>query len=238
MLHFPSNQVVTGLVIFLLNISNTWAASFTVSPVIAQLTEQQAITSFTIKNQAATPTAIELQLFRWQQIDGEERLTPAPELLVTPTIFKVPGNASQIIRVGMRQPISTELEQAYRLILKEIPGLPKPGFQGLNVLLRISIPIFVSKNIGAPTLNWRASTGDDDKLILDIDNTGSGHTKLLHISLQADSQTTPLNIKRQVYLLAGDHLRLATDLSVKPGMELQLVANTSKGQVKTRLRVE
>lgn len=238
MLHLPSNQVVTGLVIFFLGFSNAWAASFSVSPVIAHLTEEQTITSFTIKNQAATQTAIELQLFRWQQIDGEERLTPAPELLVTPTIFKVPGNASQIIRVGMRQPITTEQEQAYRLILKEIPSLPKPGFQGLNVLLRISIPIFVSKSMTSPMLDWRASVNSDGKLILESNNTGSGHTKLLHVSLQGDSQPTPLNLYRQVYVLAGDHLRWTTDLTVKPGMEILLVANTSKGRVTTRLRVE
>lgn len=238
MQYFPSNQVVTGLVIFFLGFTNVWAASFSVSPVIAHITEQERITSFTIKNQAQSQTAIESQLFRWQQINGEEKLTPAPELLVTPAIFKLDGSASQIIRVGIRQPVTTEQEQSYRLILKEIPSLPKPGFQGLNVLLRISIPIFVSKNLASPTLNWRASVDENGKLVLDIDNSGFGHTKLLHISLQGDNQNQPLHIKRQVYLLAGDHLSLPTDLSVKQGMELQLVADTSKGQVKTRLRVE
>lgn len=233
-----SNQVVTGLVIFLLGLTNAWAASFAVSPVIAHLTEQQTISSFTIKNQSPAPTAIELQLFRWEQINGEEKLTPAPELLVTPTIFKVPGNASQIIRVGLRQPVTSSQEKAYRLILKEIPSPPKPGFHGLNVLLRISIPIFVSKTIASPELRWRASLGDNGKLLLNINNTGLGHTKLLKLSLKGDSLRAPLDIKRESYLLAGDQLQWPVDLEVKPGAELQLVANTSKGQIKTNLRVE
>lgn len=231
------NQALTGLVVFLLGLSNAWAVNFAVNPVIAHLTEQQPVTSFSIKNQDQSPATIELQLFRWQQINGEEKLTPAPELLVTPSIFKLPGNASQIIRVGMRQPVMTEQEHAYRLILKEIPPPPNPGFQGLNVLLRISIPIFVSKNMASPNLYWRASVGDSGKLLLGIDNAGAGHTKLLQVRLLGEGQQTSL-IKQHVYVLAGDHLQWTTDLNAKSGMELELVADTSKGPIKTRLKVE
>ena len=239
MFHLPFNQAIAGRVVFFsLGFYNAWGASFSVNPVIAHITEQQRITSFNIKNQSSTPTAIELQIFRWEQIDGEEKLTPAPEMLVTPTIFKVPANASQIIRVGMRQPVLSEKEQAYRLILKEIPAPPKQGFQGLNVLLKISLPIFASKTMVSPALQWRAIAGENGKLKLDINNTGLGHTKILQVNLRNGTQQLPLTIKRQTYLLAGDHQQWSTELDVKPGVELKLEANTSRGQVDTILKVE
>lgn len=173
------NQAFGGLVFFILTTVNSWAASFIVNPVIAHLTEQQTITSLMIKNQSSTPTAIELELYRWNQVDGKEKLTPAPELLATPAIFKIPANASQIIRVGSRQSITSSEEKAYRLIMTEIPSQSKQSFQGLNVLLRISIPIFLSKTISSPELIWKASVNDDGKLLLSIANTGLGHTKIL-----------------------------------------------------------
>lgn len=238
MLQFPFNQAVAGLVFFSLSFSNAWGASFSVDPVIAHITEKQRITSFNVKNQSATATAIELQVFRWEQINGEEKLSPAPEMLVTPTIFKLPGSASQIIRVGMRQPVLHEKEQAYRLFLKEIPAPPEPGFQGLNVLLKISLPIFTSKTMVSPALQWRAIAGKNGKLKLDINNAGLGHTKILQINLRNDTQEPSLNIKRQTYLLAGDHQQWSTELDVKPGTQLKLEADTSKGQVNTILKVE
>ena len=239
MFYFPFNQAVTGLVVFfILGFPNAWGASFSVDPVIAHITEQQRITSFNIKNQSSTPTTIELQLFRWEQINGEEQLTPAPEMLVTPTIFKVSGNASQILRVGMRHPVLNEKEQAYRLILTEVPTPPKPGFQGLNVLLKISLPIFTSKTMVSPILRWRAKVGKNGKLQLNINNTGLGHTKILQVNLQEVSQKSSISLKRQTYLLAGDHQQWSTEFDVEPGMELKLEANTSKGQVNTILKVE
>lgn len=238
MFFLPFNQAVTGLVLFFtLGLPNAWGASFSVDPVIAHITGQQRITSFNVKNRSSVPTAIELQIFRWEQVNGEEKLTPAPEMLVTPTIFKVPGDASQIIRVGKRQAVLNEKEQAYRLILKEIPAPPKPGFQGLNVLLKISLPIFASKTIVSPALQWRAKVSDHGKLQLDIHNTGLGHTKILQVHLENGNQT-PQTIKRQAYLLAGDQQQWSTELDVKPGTEFKLVADTSKGQINTILKVE
>jgi fimbrial chaperone protein len=233
-----SNQALTGLVIFLLSAVNAHAATFSVSPVTAYLNAQQPITALTIKNQDSTPITVEAQLFRWQQVDGKEQLTPAPELLVTPPIFKIPGSSTQIIRVGMRKPITSDLEQSYRLILKEVPTQAKQDFQGLNVVLRISMPVFVSKGPVSPEINWRAYQGDDGKLWLDIRNTGSGHTKIQQIALQGEGRMTPHIINNHIYVLRGDHLRWPSGINASKGQRLRLEADTSKGKIKTTVTVE
>jgi fimbrial chaperone protein len=234
-----SNQALTGLVIFLLSVfNNAHAATFSVSPVTAYLNAQHPITALTIKNQDSAPITVEARLFRWQQVDGKEQLTPAPELLVTPPIFKIPRSSIQIIRVGMRKPITSDLEESYRLVLKEIPPQAKPDFQGLNVVLRISMPVFVSKGPVSPEINWRAYHGENGKLWLDIRNTGSGHTKIHQITLQGGGQMNPHTIKNHIYVLRGDHVRLSTGVSAPKGQQLQLEADTSKGKIKAAVTVE
>lgn len=236
---FLGNQALTGLVIFLLGfISAAHAANFAVSPVIAHLNAEKPVAALTIRNQDQTPIMVETQLFRWKQVDGKEQLTPAPELLVTPPIFKIAGSSSQIIRVGMRKPITSDLEESYRLILKEIPPARQPGFQGLNVVLRISIPVFVSKGPVAPELKWHASLGEDGKVWLDIENVGSGHTKVQQISLRKDGQADAHALNNHFYVLRGDRLRRPSGMTVPKGTQLQLEVETSKGRINTAVTVQ
>lgn len=234
---FLSNQALTGLVIFLLGCINAHAANFAVSPVIAHLTSEKPIAALTIKNQDSAPLMVEAQLFRWRQIDGKEQLTPAPELLATPPIFKIAGSSSQIVRVGMRKPITSDPEESYRLILKEIPPDKKPGFQGLNVILRISIPLFVSKGPVSPELRWRAYLGDNGKVWLDVENVGSGHTKIQQIRLQKDGKLAH-TFSNPFYVLRGDRLHQSSELSASKGTQLQLEVETSKGRINTAVTVE
>ena len=94
---------------------------------------------------------------------GEERLTPTRDLLVSPAVFTLPQNGSQLVRVALRgAPADPTRELSYRLILQEVPQPANPDFSGLQVALRLSIPVFVA-NAGAtgPALAWSAAASGD-----------------------------------------------------------------------------
>ena len=68
----------------------------------------------------------------WEQVGGEERLSPTRDVLVSPAVFTIPANGSQIVRVALRRPPDAERELSYRLILTEVPQQASPDFTGLE----------------------------------------------------------------------------------------------------------
>ena len=62
---------------------------------------------------------------------------------MSPPIATIAPDKEQIIRVGLRRAPDKERELSYRLFLQEVPAPPKPGFQGLQVALRVGLPVFV-----------------------------------------------------------------------------------------------
>ncbi len=88
---------------------------------------------------------VQAEVMLWEQVDGEDRLTPTRDLLVSPAVFTLPPNGSQLVRVALRNPpADTTRELSYRLILQEVPQPANPDFTGLQVTLRLSVPVFVA----------------------------------------------------------------------------------------------
>src|SRR5690606_22739309 len=106
---------------------------------------------------------------------------------------------------------------------------PKPGFTGLQMALRLGIPVFVEPHQPAkPKLEWQVSRNDDGSIKLTVANTGNVHMKLLDFELKETKQNRTLTKKnRSFYLLPGQ----SRELSFKPdfdwqGNSLKLLANT------------
>ena len=45
---------------------------------------------------------VQAEVMLWEQVDGEDRLTPTRDLLVSPAVFTLPPNGSQLVRVALR----------------------------------------------------------------------------------------------------------------------------------------
>ena len=63
--------------------------------------------------------------------------------MATPPIFTVPPKGTQVIRVGLRRAADAQQGLSYRMFLQEVPPPPRQGLQGLQVALRLSLPVFV-----------------------------------------------------------------------------------------------
>jgi len=138
------------------------AGTLNVSPIKINLSKNSSSAIIQVSNAGNSDTTIQLQAMRWLQ-DGEgDSLQPTREIIATPQIFAIKAGATQLIRVGMVTRPDPVNETAYRLVLDEIPSPPEPGFKGLQVALKISLPIFVqplSKSLPELDLSW-AQTHD------------------------------------------------------------------------------
>ena len=172
---------------------------------------------------------------RWIQ-DGEgDRLQPTREIIATPQIFSIKAGATQLIRVGMvirPDPIN---KKSYRLVLDEIPSPPEPGFKGLQVALKITLPIFVqSSSKSIPELDFSWFQTPDKKIRVSIANHGSAHVQILRMKISDDSDENSVffNHEKALYILPGQSRYfdlIPTDQELTPVKNFLIKTETSTG---------
>src|SRR5215831_14574206 len=155
------------------------AGSFSISPVRVELSAQQRTDALTVRNENDKEVVVQAQVFNWSQQSGQDVLTETHDILVTPPVFKLSGNAQQIVRVAARKAADPKRELTYRLVLQEVPQDAPKEFTGLRVALRLSLPIFVaSQSKSAPDLVWGAAWQADDSLQIVAKNQGDAHLQI------------------------------------------------------------
>jgi len=148
------------------------AGSFSISPVRLDLSSAARSASLTVRNEERE-ALVQAQVMLWEQVDGEEKLTSTRDLLVSPAVFTLAQDGSQLVRVALRSaPTDPTRELSYRLILQEVPQPANPNFSGLQIALRLSVPVFVAKpGSTGPALAWSAAPSDNG-LVITAQNSG------------------------------------------------------------------
>jgi fimbrial chaperone protein len=217
------------------------AGSFEFTPLRANLSQQTSTEVITVKNNGDAAVVVQLQLLKWAMNGDQDVYTDSDEVLATPPIFTLPVAASQIVRVGLTQPVDAGDEQTYRLFFEEVPPPPEPGYQGLRVALRVGLPIFVAPAIAAhPELSWRASRSGQNEVKLHVTNTGNAHTQIIVLALRPTGGAPALaELKAPGYVLAGQArewvVRLHDGL---PSKTIHLSAETDSGPLEADVALE
>jgi len=140
-------------------------------------------------------------------------------VLVSPVVFTVPANGSQLVRVALQRPADAERELSYRLILTEVPAQAAPGVTGLSVTLRLSLPIFVQPTaVAQPDIEWTVTRGADDTLAITARNTGSAHARVLNFMVEpAAGPGEAIDEQVAAYILPGQLRMWALKINQKDG---------------------
>lgn len=216
-----------------------FAGSFNINPVRIQLSSTVNSEVLHVTNTGKTDVTVQLQPMQWMQRDGEDQLDSTRDLIATPQIFNLKAGAAQIIRIGLAKKIESASEAAYRLIVEEIPPPPAPGFQGLRLALRVSLPVFVRPE-GHVHQSLEAhltpsSTASAEQISIELINTGRTHVQLLHLTIHtADAQAELLaTLKKNMYLLAGQKkkITLQTKNPIRLTDAVLIRAETSTGKL-------
>ena len=198
-------SAVTGLATLLALSAPAVAGSFSISPLRVDFAETAGTAALTVRNEDATAVVIQTQGLGWSQEGGQDALSPSRDLLISPAVFTLQPGGSQLIRVALRRSIDPVRELSYRLIVQEVPQAASKDFVGLQVALKLSVPIFVAPTAPAePQLTWAATRGADGKLSVSARNDGAAHERILRFALKtADGTTTVLEQPSLSYVLAG-----------------------------------
>lgn len=169
------------------------AGSFQVNPVNIELPAGRSSTSVTLRNNSRDPVSIRVVAMKWTQENGADVYTPGKELIVSPPIFTIKGGATQLVRLGLR---GENVGSAYRVIFEEIPSR-KPEGSGIQVALRLNLPLYVLEEKGEPRVSWKALRSADGELVLEARNDGTRHAQFVEIST-VDARGNKVMLSRQM----------------------------------------
>lgn len=151
-----------------------FASELSVNPVRLYVSKDEPITTLTLKNNGQKTVLVQLTPLRWLQAVDAIKTVDTGDLLVTPVIFQLPPQKSQLIRIAFKAKFDARYETTYRLLVSELPIAEiSDKASGLHVLLQLSLPVFAEPI--APireSLIWRIQQ-KDGQTWLNATNTGN-----------------------------------------------------------------
>lgn len=232
----PNSVTVNWVFIFLCLLWSSWtqAGSFVVNPVRATLSTSNAVSAHTVSNSGREPALLQVEIMEWTQQDGKDVYTPSREIIASPPIVTVPAGGSQMIRVGLRRAPDPQRELAFRMYVQEVPPPATTGFQGLQVALRLGIPVFIAPDVAQPpALAWQLYRTAKGQLEVDLKNSGNTHVQVFNLRLVRPDGTELASQKTATYILSGQNRNWQIKDSSVPvsGTQLHLFAKTNVGDI-------
>lgn len=190
----------------------TFASGLQVAPVSLTLKATQNADGLWLSNTGEKVVHAQVRVYHWTQEDDADRLAPTRGLVASPPMVELAAGERQLIRaIRLGAPPTGGAEEAYRLIIDELP-VHDPGQKGLQYVLRYSVPVFVEP-AGAPAsppqLQW-ALRREGEKALLEVSNTGGMHAQIADVAY-TDAAGRRTDIARGLlgYVLPGVHMRWA-----------------------------
>lgn len=223
------------------------ANSVVIWPIKPVIESGARTTTLRLENSGKRTTLMQIRIFGWEQADGKDRYFEQKEIMGTPPMVRIEPGQKQLVRLTRITPSLAGQEQAYRIVIDEIP-LPdnsssaevSPAMKEPDVLpgasirfrMRYSLPLFtygagaapVSSQPAvspAPALRWRVLMVDKSR-VLEIHNDGNRHGRLNNISVNRVGGTLSKLDNVQGYVLANTTMRWPIAQTIAP--EATLVA--------------
>ncbi len=160
------------------------AQAFQVRPVRVDLGSRQPAAQLVVSNPTPRAMLIQADAFAWSQSKDNESLDPSGNLIVNPPIFELAPGAQQVVRVGLRRAIEAGVEVPYRIWLTQVATPGDPTDTGVQMLLRVSLPVFVTgSGTGAPQAVWQRNAADG---AVELGNSGARHLHVRALRLVAE----------------------------------------------------
>jgi fimbrial chaperone protein len=188
-----------------------------------------------VRNLSAEPTLVQLEAVSWVDVDQPLGGEPAREILAVPPVFELGGDAEQVIRLAVRQPLQGELEKAFRLFVTEVPreAIAEPG--AVAFAMRLNLPVFVTPEGAKADPVWSLRRGSGGAAELLLANNGGAHVRIQSLSVGDGDAEPLLTIEQAAYVLAGGEKSWPISLPAGTVKELSVRAETNLGELEAQV---
>ena len=185
-----SQRMMVAVIAFLFFGCAAQAASISISPIRLDVPAPASSASVTLLNEAALPANIQIRMFKWKLNKGEVFYEESDDVVATPPVATVPPGGSALVRIVRTGAAPVVGEEAYRLVVDEIPDANRVRNVGVNIALRYIIPVFFLKGDATqPKVDWSIRT-EGGKRMLVATNTGDKNRRIVNLRLD---KTTIVN---------------------------------------------
>ena len=226
------SPLVVALVAVLASVSASRAEASTlrVSPVGLDLPIGQNASTLSLFNDDVAPLNVQVRVFRWRQVDGKDVLEPAPGVVASPPIAKVAPGAARTIRIVRLDPKLPARQEAYRLIVDELPPPLSEGGRQVTLLMRHSIPLFFAASTERAKVEWRLVRSEGGPALTAV-NSGGRHLRVSNLRVLDAAGVVLAERKGLVgYALPGAKMTWPTSAFVATA-GLHLAADTDTGPI-------
>lgn len=191
------------------------ASGLQVAPVAVTLTAAKSSDGLTLSNVGDAPLHAQVRVYRWRQGEADgEVIEPTRDLVVSPPMIVLQPGGQQFVRVirTSSAPEAGAPEATYRIVVDELPIRGDGQGEGLDFVLRYTLPAFVLPAGPAvePELAWDL-VEIDGAIALTVANSGGKHAQVADVALvAADGKRTVLAAGLLGYALPGTSRTWAT----------------------------
>lgn len=178
------------------------ASPLMIWPVDPVITGPQRAVALWLENRGGDTVSMQVRVFRWSQVEGEDRFEPQAQVVASPPISQIPPGQRQMVRLIATASTPAQQEQAFRVLVDELPApapsagaaAPDPA-AAVQLQIRYAIPLFVygpktlparladarslvdGTTVVQPELSWTVQRdGGRDRILLM--NRGAAHARL------------------------------------------------------------
>jgi fimbrial chaperone protein len=200
--------LLTALFIGVLITPVVAAGSLRLTPVTLALTAPRSAATLTLENSASRAINVQLRVFRWTQVDGEEHLEPTRAVVASPPIVRLAPGVQQTLRILRIDPHPVDGVETYRLWVDQLPDPADNRSGRVSFVVRQSVPVvFAAPTAAAPRVEWAASLSGG-VVTLTAANAGDIPMKIAGAALErADGARTILAEGLLGYVLGGSTMR-------------------------------
>ncbi len=216
-----------------LPIAGANGASLRVSPVLVDLSAPASASTLRIWNDAQRVINVQVRIFRWSQINGQDVYTPTRDVVVSPPMTQLRGGAENMIRVVRTSKAAILAEERYRVIVDELPQGVQRQTGTVSLVVRHSIPVFFSPGaISPPKPAWsiRRMRGGYE---VNVTNTGGKRIRIANLQLLSGGTAIAKHNGLVGYVLGGSKATWFIPASggKAGGSSLTIAADSDTGRV-------
>ncbi|MGF1474354.1 MAG: molecular chaperone [Geminicoccaceae bacterium] len=210
-----------------------WAAgAVTLSP--TKLSVKGKAASLTVVNDSDTPSLFQVDTLAWTAALPAMETMSTNELIAVPVVFEVPAGGRQVVRLGLREPITGGLEKTYRLILTEVPTGQGPS-GGVAFNFRYSLPVFVTPADALARPVWSIIETRQGPVV-ELANQGTAHLHLEAIRIESADGDPIVSQQEQAYLLPEEVKRWSLDRRSVDRNQIHIRASSNLGILEATLQ--
>jgi fimbrial chaperone protein len=162
------------------------ASGLQVAPIGLEFTPTSAAQGLWLTNTGDRELRAQVRVFHWTQADGKDELTSTQGLVASPPMLSLAPGGRQLVRVIRTggPAAAGNGEDAFRILVDELPQQGQQQTSGLQYILRYSVPVFVDRvsavepDAVSAALHWSLERSGE-RVVLKVSNSGAHHAQII-----------------------------------------------------------